>query len=223
MSEKLKVLHKHIKASKNGKIGFSNTLIELAIKIHNCPIEATCTDYPGEVSTYSVDELMNPLFTSNPMVDQYGDGTQTYRVSIFEWKGVKVAKDSIEDSEEVKEIEVKEPIVVEPKKVESSVKSKIKTYTIQKPVVVTTFESIQVTLYSYIAHIIHQTRLARGLTQLQLANLSGLSQTTISYLENEAEEVNVTINSLSTICEVLGLHITDVFPPKEDTLLKEAK
>ena len=107
MSEKLKVLHKHIKASKNGKIGFSNTLIELAIKIHNCPIEATCTDYPGEVSTYSVDELMNPLFTSNPMVDQYGDGTQTYRVSIFEWKGVKVAKDSIEDSEEIKEIEVK--------------------------------------------------------------------------------------------------------------------
>lgn len=220
MSEKLKVLHKHIKASKNGKIGFSNTLIELAIKIHNCPIEATCADYPGEVSTYSVDELMNPLFTSNPMVDQYGDGTQTYRVSIFEWKGVKVAK---EDSIEVKEIEVKEPVVVEPKKVDAPVKNKIKTYTIQKPVVVTTFESVQVTLYSYIAHIIYQTRLARGLTQLQLANLSGLSQTTISYLENEAEEVNVTINSLSTICEVLGLHITDVFPPKEDVLLKEAK
>ena len=216
MSEKLKVLHKHIKASKNGKIGFSNTLIELAIKIHNCPIEATCTDYPGEVATYSVDELMNPLFTSNPMVDQYGDGTQTYRVSIFEWKGVKVA------SEEVKEIEVKEPVIVEPKKVESPVKSKIKTYTIQKPVVVTTFESIQVTLYSYIAHIIHQTRLARGLTQLQLANLSGLSQTTISCLENETEELNVTINSLSTICEVLGLHITDVFPPKVDALLNEA-
>lgn len=197
---KVEILEKHCTTSKDGIIALSNTFVETAIKIHNCPIRVTCVDYPGEESIYSVNDLLKPLFTAGPYQNKFGPGEDTYMLHMFAWKGTPIKE--------------KEDTTMESQVAETIIEKRGKGYVIKTPVVVTTFEEKEVTLSEYVGMIIHQTRNARGLSQMALSNLTNgkVSATSISQIETNA--TNPILSSLEHISEALGLHITDLFPPK---------
>ena len=199
-------LLKHCKTSKEGTIALLNTFVETAIKVHGCPIIVTCDDYPGEEATYSVEELLQPSFTAGPYPNRQSmDPDATYKLCMYPWKGVKVDKKVIELS--MLELEESSPTAVVVQKVG-------KEYTIKTPVVVTTFEEKAVSLSEFVGLIICQTRTARGLTQNALSNLTGNKVSASSISQIETAGTNPILSSLEDISEALGLHITDLFPPK---------
>ena len=202
----MEYLEKHCTISKDGVIALSNTLVELAIKVHNCPIKVTCSDYPGQVATYTIDDLLKPKFTAGPYPDQYNEGC-TYSLCMYPWQGVDLPANS---KVEVKTEEANSNLACPPITVEKRGKS----YIIRTPVIVTTFEEKKVFLAEYVGSIIHQTRKARGLSQMQLSNLieGKASGSNIGQIENGL--TNPILSTLEAISDALGLHITDLFPPK---------
>ena len=199
-------LLKHCKTSKEGVIALLNTFVETAIKVHGCPIIVTCDDYPGEEATYSVEELLQPSFTAGPYPNKHSmDPEDTYKLCMYPWKGVKVNKKVIELP--MLELEEPSPTAVVVQKVGRE-------YTIKTPVVVTTFEEKAVSLSEFVGLIICQTRTARGLTQNALSNLTGNKVSASSISQIETAGTNPILSSLEDISEALGLHITDLFPPK---------
>lgn len=206
---KIEYLTKHCTTSKDGIIALSNTLVEMAIKLHNCPIKVSCADYPGEIATYTVEDLLVPKYTAGPYPNRFDPGT-TYSLCMYNWKGVPATE------EELREIWTEVP----PKETsnlateEIIIEKKGKSYIIKTPVVVTTFEEKEVTLVQYVGMIIHQTREARGLNKTALANLTENRVSSTSIAQIEAGTTNPILSSLEAICEALGLHITDLFPPK---------
>ena len=203
---KKEFLLKHCKTSKEGVIALLNTFVETAIKVHGCPIIVTCDDYPGEEATYSVEELLQPSFTAGPYPNKHSmDPEETYKLCMYPWKGVKVNKKVIELP--MLELEESRPTAVVVQKVGRE-------YTIKTPVVVTTFEEKAVSLSEFVGLIICQTRTARGLTQNALSNLTGNKVSASSISQIETAGTNPILSSLEDISEALGLHITDLFPPK---------
>ena len=208
MNNKIEFLTKHCTTSKDGVIALSNTLVELAIKVHNCPIKVSCPDFPGEVSTYTVEELLTPKFTAGPYPNKYEEGTY-YSLCMYTWKGVKATAKELEEiwteAPGIKPGLATEEIIIE---------KRGKSYIIKTPVIVTTFEEKEVNLVQYVGMIIHQTREARGLNKTALANLTDNKVSSTSIGQIEAGTTNPILSSLEVICEALGLHITDLFPPK---------
>lgn len=202
MSDKIEFLEKHCSTSKDGIIALSNSLVETAVKIHNCPIKVTCSNYPGEETILSVVDLLKPEFTAGPYEDQYRNGA-TYSLYMYKWKGVAIKRPEVERTEKPEEV-IGTPII----------ERKGKGYVIKTPVIVTTFEEKEVTLHYYVGMIIQQTREARGLNQTQLANLTGGKISSSSISQIEAAITNPILSSLEAIADALGLHITDLFPPK---------
>lgn len=202
---KVELLEKHCTTSKEGVIALSNTFVETAIKIHNCPIRVTCADYPGQESVYSVDDLLKPKFTAGPYQNKFGPGEDTYILHMYAWKGTPIEK--------VKE-QTWEPPVIEAQVPETIVEKKGKGYIIKTPVVVTTFEEKEVSLSEFVGLVICQTRTARGLTQNALSNLTKGKVSASSISQIETADTNPILSSLEHIAEALGLHITDLFPPK---------
>jgi DNA-binding XRE family transcriptional regulator len=206
--QKLEFLEKHCTTSKEGVIALSNTFVETAIKIHNCPIRVTCADYPGQVSIYSVEELLKPKFTAGPYQNKFGPGEDTYSLYMYAWK----EKPIEEVKEEVLEITISEVQITET--LMPSIEKRGKGYIIKTPVVVTTFEEKEVCLSEYVGMVISQTRTARGLTQNALSNLTNGKVSPSSISQIESSDTNPILSSLEHISEALGLHITDLFPPK---------
>lgn len=205
---RIEYLTKHCTTSKDGIIALSNTLVEMAIKLHNCPIKVSCADFPGEISTYTVEDLLVPKYTAGPYPNKFEPGT-TYSLCMYNWKGVPATQEELDDIwtelPPKQEKLATEEIVIE---------KKGKGYVIKTPVVVTTYEEKEVSLSEYVGMIILQTRNARGLSQVALSNLTNgkVSPTSISQIETNA--TNPILSSLEHISEALGLHITDLFPPK---------
>lgn len=205
---RIEYLTKHCTTSKDGIIALSNTLVEMAIKLHNCPIKVSCADFPGEISTYTVEDLLVPKYTAGPYPNRFEPGT-TYSLCMYNWKGVPATQEELDDIwtelPPKQEKLATEEIVIE---------KKGKGYVIKTPVVVTTYEEKEVSLSEYVGMIILQTRNARGLSQVALSNLTNgkVSPTSISQIETNA--TNPILSSLEHISEALGLHITDLFPPK---------
>lgn len=209
MNNKIEYLTKHCTASKDGVIALSNTLVEMAIKLHNCPIKVSCVDYPGEISTYSVEDLLKPKFTAGPYPNRFEPGT-TYSLCMYAWKGVPATEEELK--EVWTEISPKDTSVLATEEI--IIEKKGKGYIIKTPVIVTTFEEKEVSLIEYVGMIIHQTRTARGLTQNALSNLTGNKVSANSISQIETATTNPVLSSLEGICDALGLHITDLFPPK---------
>jgi len=205
---RIEYLTKHCTTSKDGIIALSNTLVEMAIKLHNCPIKVSCADFPGEISTYTVEDLLVPKYTAGPYPNKFEPGT-TYSLCMYNWKGVPATQEELDDIwtelPPKQEKLATEEIVIE---------KKGKGYVIKTPVVVTTYEEKEVSLSEYVGMVILQTRNARGLSQVALSNLTNgkVSPTSISQIETNA--TNPILSSLEHISEALGLHITDLFPPK---------
>lgn len=205
---RIEYLTKHCTTSKDGIIALSNTLVEMAIKLHNCPIKVSCADFPGEISTYTVEDLLVPKYTAGPYPNKFEPGT-TYSLCMYNWKGEPATQEELDDIwtelPPKQEKLATEEIVIE---------KKGKGYVIKTPVVVTTYEEKEVSLSEYVGMIILQTRNARGLSQVALSNLTNgkVSPTSISQIETNA--TNPILSSLEHISEALGLHITDLFPPK---------
>lgn len=207
----LKRLEKHCNTSKDGRIALSNTLVETAIKLHNCPIRVTCSDYPNEESIYSVSDLISPVPTSGPYPDQYRPGN-TYSLLHFQWKGTPMESDV-----EIPEEDAKPETTVFDNKEENLVEAldEIKPrkgyYIMEIPVIVTTYQRIEVSLTEYIGRRVAMLRQERGLTQLQLANLTGkLSQTAISTIEAGAG--NPQLMSLQFIADAFGIELMELMP-----------
>ena len=206
---KIEYLTKHCITSKEGIIALSNTLVEMAIKLHNCPIKVSCADYPGEISLYTVEDLLVPKYTAGPYPNKFEVGT-TYSLHMYAWKGVPATKEELDEiwtelpSKESSNLAT-EQIIVE---------KKGKSYFVKIPVVVTTYEQKEVNLNQYVGMIIQQTRLARKLNKTALANLTENKVSSTSIAQIEAGTTNPILSSLEAICEALGLHITDLFPPK---------
>jgi len=209
MNNKVKYLTKHCLTSKDGIIALSNTLVEMAIKLHNCPIKVSCGDYPGEIATYTVEDLLVPKYTAGPYPNRFDPGT-TYSLCMYNWKGVPATE--IELKQIWTEVSPKESSNLATEEI--IIEKKGKNYIIKTPVIVTSFEEKEVSLTEYVGMIINQTRTARGLTQSALANLTEnkVSTTTVSQIESAS--TNTTLGSLEALCEALGLHIIDIFPPK---------
>lgn len=210
----IKRLEKNCTTSKDGKIALSNTLVETAIKIHNCPIRVTCADYPNEESIYSVSDLSASVPVSGPYPDQFRPG-KTYSLLHFEWKGTPIVfnKESEEEFEEEQEVafkaETKEENLVEALE---EIKPRKGYYMMEIPVITTTYQRIEVNLTEYIGKRVTAIRQERGLTQLQLANLTGkLSQTAISTVEAGAG--NPQLHSLQVIAEAFGIELMELMPP----------
>mgnify|MGYP000695163192 CR=1 FL=1 len=62
--------------------------------------------------------------------------------------------------------------------------------------------------------IIYKTRKARGLSQVQLSNLIEGKASGSNIGQIESGTTNPILSSLEAIADALGLHITDLFPPK---------
>jgi hypothetical protein len=196
MSNKIEFLEKHCSTSKEGMVALSNSLVERAVKLHNCPIKVTCTDYPGQEILLSVEELRKPEFTAGPYEDQYRDGA-TYSLYMYKWKG--------ETAKEVETEELVESPIIE---------KRGKTYFIKTAVVVTTFEEKEISLHDYVGMTIYKARKAKKLSQNQLSVLTNgrVSGSNIGQIESSA--TNPILSSLEAIAEALDMHITDLFPPK---------
>lgn len=204
----IEYLTKHCTTSKDGIIALSNTLVEMAIKLHNCPIKVSCADFPGEISTYTVEDLLVPKYTAGPYPNKFEAGT-TYSLCMYTWKGVPATQEELDDI--WTELPPKQEKIATEKIL---IEKKGKGYVIKTPVVVTTYEEKEVSLFEYVGMIILQTRNARGLSQVALSNLTNgkVSPTSISQIETNT--TNPILSSLEHISEALGLHITDLFPPK---------
>lgn len=200
---KIIILEKHCTTSKEGRVALSNTLVETAIKLHNCPIRVTCSDYPGEESIYSVSELTSPVPTSGPYPDSFRPGN-TYSLLHFLWKGTPIK----ETVEEVTDTPVEDLVV------STITRNSRGTYTIKTPVIVTTYEETEVTLVGYIGAVIKAKRKSLDLNMNQLAKLTNgnCSPATISKLE--MGDANTSLGILEAICDALDLHISDLFPSK---------
>jgi DNA-binding XRE family transcriptional regulator len=84
-------------------------------------------------------------------------------------------------------------------------------YIMEIPVVVTTYQRIEVSLTEYIGRKVTTIRQERGLTQLQLANLTGkLSQTAISTVESGVG--NPQLMSLQLIADAFGMDLMELMP-----------
>jgi DNA-binding XRE family transcriptional regulator len=129
---------------------------------------------------------------------------------MYNWKGVPATE--IELKQIWTEVSPKESSNLATEEI--IIEKKGKNYIIKTPVIVTSFEEKEVSLTEYVGMIINQTRTARGLTQSALANLTEnkVSTTTVSQIESAS--TNTTLGSLEALCEALGLHIIDIFPPK---------
>jgi hypothetical protein len=205
--QKVEILEKHCTTSKDGVIALSNTFVETAIKIHNCPIKVTCADYPGQESIYTVEELLKPKFTAGPYMNRFGPGEDTYSLYMYSWKGTPT--EAVKEEEKICEAPITETPVAE-----TIIEKRGKGYVIKTPVVVTTFEEKEVSLSEFVGLSISQTRTARGLTQNALSNLTGNKVSASSISQIESADTNPILSSLEFISEALGLHITDLFPPK---------
>jgi len=207
---KKEFLLKHCKTSKEGVIALLNTFVETAIKVHNCPIKVTCDDYPGEEATYSVEELLQPSFTAGPYPNKHSmDPEDTYKLCMYPWKGVPVERKIINLGMLPPQETTCETIIEAP-----TVHKSGREYIIKTPVIITSFEEKTVSLSQYVGLSICQTRTARGLTQNALSNLTGNKVSASSISQIEAADTNPILSSLECISEALGLHITDLFPPK---------
>lgn len=197
-------LEKHCKTSKNGIIALSQTFVESAIKVKKCPIRVTCDDYPGQVSEYSVEDLLKPAFVSGPYPNKNGPGEDIYMLCMYPWKVQEVASATpVEEKATPSVIEVSEDSVIE---------SRGGKYIVKTPV--TVFEESEITLPQYIGHIVSTTREKRGLNISQLSNLTNgeVSATSIGAVEKAT--TNPTLSILESLADKLGLHISELFPPK---------
>lgn len=200
-THKIKILEKHCTVSRDGRIALSNTLVETAVKLYNCPIRVTCTDFPGEECILTVSDLTAAVPITGPHPDQYKPGN-TYFLYYYIWKGVPINQKQ-EDT-----TEVESPVL------ESTVEKRGKKYVIKTPVVTTVIEEKEVSLNEYVGGVIYATRKAKGLSQAQLAIMTNnkISGNSISQIESAL--TNPILSSLEAIAEALDLHITDLFPPK---------
>jgi len=200
MSEhKIKILEKHCTVSREGRVALSNTLVETAVKLYNCPIRVTCTDFPGEECILSVSDLTASVPTSGPHPDQFKPGN-TYFLFYYTWKGTPI-KERTEET-------VESPVV------ESTIEKRGRKYVIKTPVVTTVIEEKEVSLNEYVGGVIYATRKAKGISQAQLAIMTNnrISGNSVSQIESAV--TNPILSSLEAIAEALELHITDLFPPK---------
>lgn len=76
----------------------------------------------------------------------------------------------------------------------------------------------KVVLYIQMKNRVKEIRKKVGLSQYQLARLSGLSQSTVSHIERGA--FLPTIESAYKIAAVLGVHVEELFVPDERELPK---
>jgi hypothetical protein len=205
---KIKILEKHCTVAREGRVALSNTLVETAVKVHNCPIRVTCTDYPGEECILSVSDLTASVPMTGPHPDQFKPGN-TYYLFYYTWKGSPIKTNA-------------DPVVVETEELEDIPVSTISrkadgTFVIKTPVVVTTttYEEKTVTYSTYAGAIIKAKRTELKLHKNQLSAMTNgaCSPATIGRIELGD---NSTIDTLVAICDALGLYITDLFPPKED-------
>lgn len=197
-----KFLTKHCTTSRDGRIALSNTLVETAVKMYNCPIIVTCNDYPNEECILTVSDLTGAVPKTGPHPNQFRPG-ETYDLFYYAWKGTPKG-----------ETETPEPETTFTTTASTVTKSSKGTYIIKTPVVVTTYEETEVTLATYIGTIIKNTRKERNLNQNQLANLTAgkCSPATVSKLE--AGDANTSLSILEALCDVLDLHISELFPSK---------
>jgi hypothetical protein len=208
---KVEILEKHCTTSKDGMIALSNTFVETAIKIHNCPIKVTCADYPGEESIYSVDVLLRPSFTAGPFQNKFGPGEDYYKLHMYPWIGTPIKEE--EKVEKEQEIAATEPVL--------SI-TKDRTYTVEttemRPVTVKS----STTFWGYIGHVIRSKREELNLTDRQVVEKIISQQGKDKYLFSintyraieKGEDTNSKINTYIYIAEALDLHISELIPPK---------
>lgn len=205
--EKKPFLPKHCKTSKNGSIGLSNTLVETALKIHNCPIKVTCNDYPGQISTYSVTDLLTPIDKRGPFINQYVDNA-TYWIYIYPWKGEPIETPKFEDvsTEIVQEAEPNVSVVLDPNNKNS------REYIIETPI--TEIKKTKVTFIGYVGFSLRKHRKAKKLTQEELSNLTNGEVSTTSISQIETATTNPVLSSIEALAIALNIHVSELFPPK---------
>lgn len=193
---KVEFLEKHCTTSKDGVIALGNTLVETAIRVHNCPIKVTCADYPGQVAVYSVNDLLVPVGNPGPYQNKNGEGT--YSIYLYPWKGVNV-ETSVETSEENTEVDNE-------------------VYTITQMVPVPTPTQVPVTINQYMGHVIMTQRTALGLTDREVVEKIRLKEKSFSintYKDIEkGKDTNSKLKTYQNIARALNLHISDLFPSK---------
>jgi len=201
----VKFLTKHCTTSREGRVALSNTLVETAVKRYNCPIIVTCNDFPNEECILTVSDLTSAVPKTGPHPDQYNPG-KTYDLYYYIWKGVSRGTSQTIEEEST---EVETTITV------STISRNAKgTYTIKTPV--TIIEEREVSLAGYIGAIIKAKRTELGYNKSQLANLTSGACSSPTLGRIETGDTNPTLDILVAICDALGLHITDIFPPKDE-------
>lgn len=205
--QKLEFLEKHCTTSKDGVIALSNTFVETAIKIHKCPIKVTCADYPGQVSIYTVDELLKPKFTAGPYQNRFGQGEDTYMLYMYTWKGTPI-EDSKTEEEATEEA--------------TSNTIKDRTYMVNTVELVPTVVKTPTTFWGYIGHIVKTRREELNLTDREVVKKiieqqggeeKSFAINTYRSIER-GEETNSKMNTYIYIAEALDLHISELIPPK---------
>jgi hypothetical protein len=185
----------------------------------------------GAFMTLTPEQLEKPYSISEPYVNRYADsvGNANCVFKNYVWKednrsilastssapanGVwdKLAQVKEKLKEEEKQEIVSEPEIIEPKK-EIPVKVKKTKPKGEEEV----FQIVKtVTIYGYIGHVVTARRASLNLKDSEVIKRipGGLSDNTYKDIE-EGKETNSKLNTYLGIAKALGLHITDLFPPK---------
>lgn len=198
---KKEFLPKHCKTSKNGTISLTNTFVETAIKIHNCPVKVSCSDFEGQIATYSVTDLLTPIDKRGPYINKFEENS-TYWIYVYPWKGVPVENYV---SFEQKFNEVPEVVSLENKK--------SREYIIRKEIV--KVEDIKVSFLQYVGLTLREHRKRKNLTQGELSNLTNGEVSTTSISQIESNSTNPVLSSIEALAIALDIHVSDLFPPKD--------
>jgi DNA-binding XRE family transcriptional regulator len=213
---KIPYLYKHCNTSQNNQIALSNTLVERAIKIDQCPIKVTCDFYPGEVATYTVDDLMTKKVAQfGPYENKYKPG-DTYTIFIYPWEGKEATEQEKKELYKLPSFDSLSGDSFEEPELKTLIEKREGKYVIRKPVVIktTSYEEESFSLLEYVGKTIQKIRNERNLTQNALSNLTNHKVSTTSISQIETATTNPVLSSLEHICDALGLDITDLFPPK---------
>lgn len=86
-------------------------------------------------------------------------------------------------------------------------------YVIKTPTIQTVYVEEEITLAQYIGRKIEIAREEKGWNYNQLGDRAGISNNNASDIERGI--TNPKLSTLASLADVLGYHITDLFPPKE--------
>lgn len=194
-------MEKIVTTLSNGQVRIRDYDVDIAIANE----EDFKVTHEGKTMTLTVDQLINNILSKSPIIPSMYGGP-AYCLLGYAWVP------------DVKVFEQKDLVVKEELKTSKMI------YKVKEKKEIVTIEEVEkeYTLMEYIGMKAIEYREALGLTQAKLSQQVGsnISASNISRIESGnltgKNTAAITLNTLQDLAQALGVHITDLLPPKEE-------